>query len=108
MATQVVCDHPYRGGVCGERVDQPVSIRLDGKEYTLDICEAHTARIRELVESVGHRAPSNHRKLPTQRQRKVIDQSDKAVRSWALSQNLDVALSGRVPNAIREQYLAAH
>lgn len=108
MATQVVCDHPYRGGVCGERVEQPVTIKLDGREYSLDICAGHTQRIRELVETVGHRATraNGHRRLPTQRRRKV-DTSDKAVRSWAQSQGLDVATAGRVPNALKEQYLAA-
>lgn len=106
MSTKTVCDYPVRNDICSAIVEKPVEVKVDGKTHVLDICTDHAQPMRDLIEKVGgKKAP----RVPTQpnghRRRKV---SDSEIREWAVGKGIEVNMSGRVPNAIKEQFAKAH
>lgn len=110
MATQTVCDHPLRGGICGEIVETSLEIAIGGKSYALELCDRHQKPARDLIEVGGTRRRSSNgsvkksTKASPKRRRKATDHE---VREWAMAHGVEVSTTGRVPKAVKEQFLAS-
>lgn len=100
----------------GEIVPESTRFRVDGKEYIVDLCDEHKQSLLECVQPyieisrrAGSALPKNARGRAVMRAKGGVTFTTKDVRRW-LAENTDqpVAESGRIPNALIEQYKAAH
>lgn len=107
MATRTVCDYPTRGDICGEAVEAPVEVTVDGKTHVLEICSHHAEPVRALVEKVGGKRPQSRTngRSKNGRSRKVTDAD---IRAWATAEGYQVSPTGRVAQALKDAYAEAH
>lgn len=118
MAEEIVrkCDKPIgkKGNKCGERVpdDTPYTYTLEGVNYEADLCERHIGDLRGcMAPFVAVSRPVSSRSGTTVRKALRGKQgvfTTKDVRNWLREQGRDVAPSGRLPNELIEEYVAAH
>jgi hypothetical protein len=107
----VVCDR-HRGDV--EAVAS-VEIGVDGDRRTVDLCAEHLAEFRKLVRPwlapAAKGAARGSKKSPATtrpRGRRAAAGDVGALRAWAQANGYQLSERGRIPNAVREAYAAAH
>ncbi len=91
--------------------DETVSFALDGKSYEIDLSRGNAAALRETLavyvgaarKAGGGRRTGGGRGSVTQ-----LGPSAREVRDWARSNGHDVPDRGRIPEAVRQAYDAAH
>jgi hypothetical protein len=103
---------------------ETVKFGLDGYDYEIDLCAEHGEQVREQLQELisvarraggrGGRRSSPSRSRP-ERRKATSDSpalSDRErlqdIREWARSQGHDVKSRGRIPQAIVDDYEAAH
>ena len=92
----------------GTAANQTVKFALDGNSYEVDLNDGNADELRSSLERFTAKA-----RRTGGRKQSAIDfgpagPSTKDVRAWALSQEIDVSLRGRVPDSIVQQYLASN
>ncbi len=103
---------------------ETVKFGLDGYDYEIDVCAEHGEQVREQLQELisfarraggrGGRRSSASRSRPNGRKAKSDSPalSDRErlqdIREWARNQGHDVKSRGRIPQAITEEYEAAH
>jgi hypothetical protein len=99
----------------GEIVDESTRFRIDGREYVVDLCDEHKGSLAECLNpfvEISRRAgtalPRNARGRAVMRAKGGVTFTTKDVREWLQGQNVPVSESGRVPNALIDQYKEAH
>jgi len=111
--SRTVCDlHQTRG----EEVDATTrSIAIDGAKASVDLCDScYRENIQPILDLIGQlRSPTPARKAPAKKTAKKPSRGQRgpspaAIRKWAQEQGIEVSASGRVPQEIRDRYLAAH
>jgi Lsr2 len=93
------------------QADETVQFGLDGTPYEIDLSTKHAKELRSALDkyiSVARRAGQGTRRTAGRRSARsgstaVVHQSQ-AIRQWAQSQGLAIALRGRIPQSIVEQY----
>jgi len=101
----VVCDR-HRGDV--EAVAS-VEISVEGDRRRIDLCADHLAELRKALKPFLGTATTRKRAAsarPSGRRSSAADVA--AVRGWARENGYEVSERGRIPNAVREAYAAAH
>ncbi|MDR3360241.1 MAG: Lsr2 family protein [Bifidobacteriaceae bacterium] len=86
---------------------ETVSFGLDGRNYTVDLSEAHAAELRGFLQTyiaAGRKQTGRRSAAPKAR---TDDFDPAAVRAWAASNGIEVSKRGRVPTAVVEKYKAA-
>lgn len=114
MATRVmsvrVCD------VCGEpATGDTVRFGWQSSFYESDVCDAHGAELRNLMETITKSArpmgstipaskPAKKESFvaPAARRRRRVDTAE--VRAWAKKQGIEVSDKGRVPEVLIERF----
>lgn len=105
-----VCD------VCGEpATGDTVRFGWQSSFYESDVCDAHGAELRDLMEKItqsarpmGSKAAASKPEkresfvAPAARRRRRVDTAE--VRAWAKKQGIEVSDKGRVPEVLIEQY----
>ena len=111
--TQVMLTCDVHDGIA--EAAETVDFTVEGATYECELCEPHLAEFREAMEiwsshSRPTRVSSGTRRAGRSRRRgeAVNRPSAKDVRTWALSQGLDVADRGRLPAELLSAYEAAH
>jgi hypothetical protein len=98
----------------GSEATETVTFGLDGTTYEVDLNEAHTEDLREILApyvSVGRKVSGSGSRsrssttAPKQRSNSEVDA--KAVRAWAAANNITVSPRGRIKADVVEQYRAA-
>jgi hypothetical protein len=120
--SRTVCDlHLSRG----EEVDATTrSIAIDGAKASVDLCDScYQENIQPVLDLIGQlpnqtpakkAPPKTAKKTPAKktaarkRSRGQRGPTPAAIRKWAQEQGIEVSASGRVPQVVRDQYLAAH
>jgi len=107
------CDREVKGQPCGERVpdDAPTTFVVNSVAYEMDICAQHYQEFFDALEPYLHiAAPTKARAGKAVRQvlrSKKGPFTTKDVRKWLQEQGKDVSPTGRIPNALIEEYKAA-
>jgi pyruvate/2-oxoglutarate dehydrogenase complex dihydrolipoamide acyltransferase (E2) component len=117
--SRTVCDlHLTRG----EEVDATTrSIAIDGAKGSVDLCDScYQENIQPVLDLIGQlpnqtpakktpakKAPAK-KAVARKRSRGQRGPTAAAIRRWAQEQGIEVSASGRVPQGVRDQYLAAH
>lgn len=85
---------------------ETVNFALDGREYEIDLNDAHATELRDaLAPFIGHA-----RKVSGRRRSRAASNgpSPADIRAWARENGFEVPDRGRVSTEVREAYLAAH
>jgi hypothetical protein len=102
----MTCDLGHRGGSEREATFTH-EIIVDGKAFTVDLCEEHEGQFDVAVGKFCVHPISR----PVQSVRKRIPLHDRstiqAARAWGQAQGLAVSDRGRVPNSVLEAFAAA-
>jgi len=99
-----------KGNRCGERVpnDEPTRFVIDGVGYEADLCEKHHEDFNRAVASFLHIAEPTTARAGNAMRKAMRGKkgafTTKDVREWAAAQGRDVPASGRLPNAMIEEY----
>lgn len=118
MAEEIVrkCDREIgkKGNRCGQRVpeDKPYPFTVEGVNYEADLCERHQRELADcLAPFVAISRPVSSRTGTAVRKAlkgKSGVFTTKDVRNWLREQGREVAPSGRLPNELIQEYVAAH
>lgn len=93
--------------VSGEKATQSISFSVDGVSYEIDLTDANASRLRsdfEAWEKVARRTGGRRRSSTTATQA----QESARIRQWAKDNGHSVSERGRISEAVREAYAAAH
>lgn len=108
------CDLLVNGKRCGERVpdDSPTSFAVNSTTYEMDLCATHYQDFYEALEPyLGVAEPTKTRAGRAVR-RAIRGQTGafttKDVRQWLQEQGRDVSPTGKIANALVEEYKVAH
>lgn len=89
--------------------------RVDGVEYTADLCDEHRAAMTEILapflevsRRVGRVTAKNARGRVVMRAKGGVTFTTKDVRVWLEEQGKAVPATGRIPNALIDEYKDAH
>jgi hypothetical protein len=85
---------------------QTVKFGLDGRNYSVDLNDAHATDLRSFLKPYVD-AARKAQKARGQEAKKGDDFDPAAVRAWAASNGIEVSKRGRVPQAVVERYKAA-
>lgn len=92
----------------GTPADQTVTFSLEGVRYEIDLSAENLNEMREIAAPYIARARriGGSKKKP---RAKALSQraAPKVVRAWAVEQGIEVNPTGRIPQAVVEQYDAA-
>jgi hypothetical protein len=92
----------------GTKAAETVSFAFEGREYLIDLSKKNATALTKVLTpyiEAGRKIPGTRRSRGTAAKR-TVDLA--AVRAWAAEQGIEVASRGRIPNAILDQYSAAH
>ena len=102
----------------GSEADRTVEFGLDGVNYTIDLSEKNTGKLRKALEpyiAAGTRAgrgPVDRRGGARGRVRAMAGRSSReqnqAVREWAAKNGYEVSERGRIPASVVEAFVKAH
>lgn len=99
----------------GEIVAESTRLRIDGREYLVDLCDEHKEAMMECMRpflEISRRAssalPRNARGRAVMRAKGGVTFTTSDVRQWLQENNRPVSETGRVPNALIDEYKAAH
>lgn len=102
-----------KGNRCGERVpdDSPTLFSFQGVAYSSDLCEKHQSELEAvlapfLTTAEPTTTKSGHAVRKAMRGKKGAF-TTKDVREWLTANGREVAGSGRLPNALIEEYKEA-
>jgi hypothetical protein len=113
--TQVVLIDDIDGG----KADETVKFALDGQAYEIDLSDVHAKELRDALgkfQEAGTRlgryslgaARGPVRQASAPRRPSADRDQNKAIREWAESVGKTVAPRGRIPQAVIDEYNAAH
>lgn len=95
----------------GSEATETLSFALDGSEYEIDLNEGHASELREALARFtdAGRKVSGGRVRSTARTKASRGGPDaKAVRMWAVENDIQVNTRGRIQADVVEKYEAAH
>ncbi|MFC3493449.1 histone-like nucleoid-structuring protein Lsr2 [Glycomyces rhizosphaerae] len=103
----------------GSKAEETVKFAIDGQAYEIDLSAGHAKELRDALEKfqeAGTRlgryslgAPRGPVRGATAPRRQTVDrEQNKAIREWAERSGKRVSPRGRIPQAIVEEYNAAH
>jgi len=102
----------------GGDATQTIQFGLDGAAYEIDLNDKNAGALRKALTKYvehGRRVKGKVRGTSSKVNgakvngtRVTLEPSTKEIRHWAQGQGLDVPARGRIPNAVREQFDAAH
>lgn len=103
----------YVDDIDGSDATESVNFGLDGVAYEIDLSDVHAKELRDAMDPflsaarrVGGRKVS--RKSGTSAASSNGDPTPAEIRAWGLSEGYDLPARGRIPEDVREAYLAAH
>ena len=85
---------------------ETVSFSLDGKAYTIDLCEENAIAFRALFDdyiSKGQRDPS----VPRRKSSKQAKPENAKIREWARAQGIEVSERGKIAQDVIDAYEAS-
>jgi hypothetical protein len=83
-----------------------VSFALDGKGYEIELNKRNEAKLRKALEPWIEKAREVRSAAPARKSRRNGKVDNAAVRVWAAENGVEVAATGRIPQAVIEQYKA--
>ncbi|WJN63302.1 Lsr2-like DNA bridging protein [Streptomyces phage phiScoe54] len=86
---------------------QTVTFGLDGKTFEIELNKKNEAKLRKALEPWIEKARESRSPGPARRPRRNGKVDNSAVRQWAAENGVEVAATGRIPQAVIEQYKAA-
>jgi Lsr2 len=93
------------------QADETVQFGLDGTPYEIDLSSKHAKELRSMLDkyiSVARRAGQSRRGTAGRKGARsagtAVAHENQAIRQWAQSQGIAIALRGRIPQSIVEQY----
>ncbi len=90
--------------------DETVSFSLDGREYEMDLSQAHADELRKMAGR--YIAVARTAKAAVQRRAPRRTQADRErsreIRAWAVERGLMTSERGRIPEHVRHEYEATH
>ncbi|HET9501297.1 MAG TPA: Lsr2 family protein [Marmoricola sp.] len=95
----------------GTDADETVSFALDGTDYEIDVTEKNAQKLRDaLAPFVAHarKATGRGRRGRAARTSPAGGPTPAEIRAWARDNGMDVPERGRVSEAVRQAYAAAH
>ncbi|MCD0442475.1 MULTISPECIES: histone-like nucleoid-structuring protein Lsr2 [Glycomyces] len=103
----------------GSKAEETVKFAIDGQAYEIDLSASHAKELRDALEKfqeAGTRlgryslgAPRGPVRGAAAPRRQTVDrEQNKAIREWAERNGKRVSPRGRIPQAIVEEYNAAH
>ncbi|MCC3763547.1 Lsr2 family protein [Glycomyces sp. TRM65418] len=103
----------------GSKAEETVKFAIDGQAYEIDLSASHAKELRDALEKfqeAGTRlgryslgAPRGPVRGGGAPRRQTVDrEQNKAIREWAERNGKRVSPRGRIPQAIVEEYNAAH
>ncbi|THV29968.1 histone-like nucleoid-structuring protein Lsr2 [Glycomyces paridis] len=103
----------------GSKAEETVKFAIDGQAYEIDLSASHAKELRDALEKfqeAGTRlgryslgAPRGPVRGAAAPRRQTVDrEQNKAIREWAERAGKRVSPRGRIPQAIVEEYNAAH
>ncbi len=107
------CDFEVKGQACGNTVpdNKPTTFSVDAVSYEMDLCEKHKKEFLGVMQAYLTIAePTTARAGKAVRQAlkgKKGTFTTKDVRKWLLEQGREVSPTGRIPNALIEEYRVA-
>lgn len=109
------CDRKIgtKGNRCGQRVpnDEPTRFSFNGVEYEVDLCEKHQADLADALDPYISAGEPTTTRTGTAIRRAMRGKkgafTTKDVREWLQAQGRDVPPSGRLANALIEEYKEA-
>jgi nucleoid-associated protein Lsr2 len=95
---------PAEDDLDGGPADETVRFALDGRDFEIHLSAANAERLRASLRPyvAAARRVRAPRRPPSPRARNA------RIRAWARAQGIVLSPSGRIPNAVIEQYDAAH
>ena len=96
----------------GGEADRTVEFGLDGVNYTIDLSEKNTAKLRKALDPylgvatrVGRSGTSSlARRSPAPSTGRASRDQNQAIREWATKNGYEVSERGRIPSSIVEAY----
>jgi hypothetical protein len=94
----------------GKQADETVQFGLDGKNYEIDLSDAHASSLREALASYVSSARRSGgsrrgRTSPASAARPTVDrEQNQAIRDWARNRGMKVSDRGRIPSDVIEAY----
>ena len=96
----------------GGEADRTVEFGLDGVNYTIDLSEKNTAKLRKALDPylsvatrVGRSGGSSlARRSPAPSTGRASRDQNQAIREWATKNGYEVSERGRIPSTIVEAY----
>ena len=96
----------------GGEADRTVEFGLDGVNYTIDLSEKNTAKLRKALDPylgvatrVGRSGASSlARRSPAPSTGRASRDQNQAIREWATKNGYEVSERGRIPSSIVEAY----
>ena len=95
----------------GSEATTTLTFAFDGKSYTIDLNDKHAAAFEKAVEpyiSAGRRAVGPTVSRSRRRAASANEPGPEVIREWAKAQGIAVSERGRISQAVRDQYNAAH
>lgn len=100
----------------GEVVEESTRFRVDNREFVVDLCGEHKQSLMtclqpfiDISRRAGTALPKNARGRAVMRAKGGVTFTTKDVREWLqTSGHGEVSSTGRVPNALIEEYKVAH
>jgi len=99
----------------GDVIEDSTRLRVDGREFVVDLCEEHKGSLMEclspfveIARRAGTALPRNARGRAVMRAKGGKTFTTKDVREWLQERQEPVAESGRIPNAMIDKYKEAH
>lgn len=108
MAKKIVSRTVLVDDLDGTEATQTVPFTFDGKHYEVDLNDEHASELRAALAGYMTVARTVRKRngQPKKKTGQPVSPSDREVREWARKRNVKVSPTGRVPNSIREKFLA--
>jgi hypothetical protein len=107
VSVTYVCDYDQKEIPQGEHRLRRFS--LDGRDYEIDLCARHTARLDQTIGRYAENARrGSARPQPVKRRTAAHRQHSANVRAWAKTAGIEVGDRGRIPADVVARYEAAH
>ena len=107
VSVTYVCDYDQKEIPQGEHRLRRFS--LDGRDYEIDLCARHTARLDQAIGRYAEHARRGSARPQSVKRRTAAHRQHSAnVRAWAKTAGIQVGDRGRIPADVVARYEAAH
>jgi hypothetical protein len=107
VSVTYACDYDDKEIPAGQQ--RSIRFGIDGREYEIDLCARHSARLSEAVGKFAEHARRATVREPRRRRRTTANRQRSAqIRAWAKSSGIEVSDRGRIPGHVLVGFESSH